>query len=65
MFALIRTSIRNGGSGVIIAITMPSTPMGTTNSRQLAMKPVCGVTTGGLAAALARSFLTGARAAAT
>jgi hypothetical protein len=32
-------SSRNGGSGVIIASTIPSTAMGTANSRQLGFKP--------------------------
>src|SRR5215472_871609 len=39
ILALIRMSIRKGGSGVIIARTMARTPNGTTISRQLAAKP--------------------------
>src|SRR3984885_10165093 len=38
MLALIRMSSKKGGSGAIIARTMPRTAIGTANSRQLGLK---------------------------
>jgi hypothetical protein len=40
IFALIKISSRNEGSGVIIANTMPSTAIGIANSRQFTPRPL-------------------------